>query len=154
MSSIAITPVRRTVGVDCSVEHAWEVFTTGIFTWWPTETHSLEGEDVRDIVFEGQVGGQVYEVGAGGERHVWADVLVWEPPARLVLGWNVGAKRGEPTEVEVRFAPFEDGTGTRVELEHRHWERWEDGEGARANYDTGWEFVLGRFAEYANGGAT
>jgi hypothetical protein len=47
----------------------------------------------------------------------------------------------------VRFTPYEDGSGTRVELEHRFWERWEDGETARGNYDSGWEFVLGRFAE-------
>ena len=149
MSSIVIQPVRRSVGVDCDVEQAWEVFTTGIYTWWPAETFSIHGKDVRDIVFEGQVGGQVYEVAADGSRQPWADVLVWEPPHRLVLAWNTGASREAPTEVEVRFTPFADGSGTRVELEHRAWERWEDGESARANYHTGWEVVLGRFAERA-----
>ena len=145
MSSTVIQPVRRTVGVDCGIERAWEVFTTGIFTWWPTESHSLTGERIRDVVFEGQAGGQVYEVDEDGERHPWADVLVWEPPSRLVLAWNVGAEQGEPTEVEVRFAPFADGKGTRVELEHRAFERWDDGERARASYDEGWVLVLDRF---------
>jgi hypothetical protein len=149
MSSIVIAPVRRSVGVDCTVEEAWEVFTTGIYSWWPTETHSLAGDSVRDVVFEGQVGGQVYEVDDDGTKRPWADVLVWEPPHRFVLAWDVGERRGEPTEVEVQFTPFEDGSGTRVELEHRNWERWADGESARSNYDTGWEFVLGRFAERA-----
>jgi hypothetical protein len=149
MSSIVIEPVQRSVGVDCTVEEAWEVFTTGIYSWWPTETHSVAGDAVRDIVFEGQVGGQVYEVDADGTKRRWADVLVWEPPHRFVLAWDVDERRGEPTEVEVRFTPFEDGTGTRVELEHRNWERWADGESARSNYDTGWELVLGRFAERA-----
>ena len=37
MSSIVIQPVRRSVGVGCDVEQAWEVFTTGIYTWWPTD---------------------------------------------------------------------------------------------------------------------
>ena len=147
MNSIVIEPVRRSVGVDCPVEEAWEVFTTGIYTWWPTDRHSLFGEDVRDVVFEGQAGGQVYEVGPDGARQPWADVLVWEPPRRLVLAWNTGASRGDPTEVEVRLTAYEDGSGTRVDLEHRGWERWEDGETARGNYDTGWELVLGRFAE-------
>jgi uncharacterized protein YndB with AHSA1/START domain len=151
MSSIVIEPVRRSVGVDCDIEQAWEVFTSGIYTWWPADTHSIAGEDVRDIVFEGQAGGQVYEVAADGSRHAWADVLEWEPPHRLVLAWDTGASHGVPTEVEVRFTAFEDGSGTRVELEHRGWNRWEDGESARANYDTGWELVLGRFAERANG---
>jgi uncharacterized protein YndB with AHSA1/START domain len=152
MSSIVIEPVRRSVGVDCDVEQAWEVFTTGIYTWWPTDRHSIHGENVSDVVFEGQVGGQVYEVSADGDRQPWADVLVWEPPRRLVLAWNTGASREVPTEVEVRFTPFEDGTGTRVELEHRAWERWPDGEEARGNYDGGWVFVLSCFAERANAG--
>jgi uncharacterized protein YndB with AHSA1/START domain len=149
MSSIVIEPVRRSVGVDCDIEQAWEVFTSGIYTWWPADTYSIAGEDVRDIVFEGQAGGQVYEVAADGSHHPWADVLEWEPPHRLVLAWDTGARRGVPTEVEVQFTPFEDGSGTRVELEHRAWERWEDGESARGNYATGWEFVLGRFADHA-----
>ena len=148
-NATVIEPVHRSVGVDCSVEEAWEVFTTGIATWWPTGTHSIGGEDVRDIVFEGQVGGQVYEVTADGSRQPWADVLVWEPPHRLVLAWNTGRSRPEPTEVEVRFTPYDDGTGTRVELEHRQWERWEDGASARSNYHTGWEYVLGCFAARA-----
>ena len=149
MSSTVIASVRRSVGVDCGLEEAWEVFTTGIGTWWPSDTHSLGGEDVRDVIFEGQVGGQVYEVDADGTRRAWADVVVWEPPHRLVLAWNVGALRAEPTEVEVVFTPYGDGPGTRVELEHRGWERWEDGAEARASYHTGWEYVLGRFAAHA-----
>ena len=148
MNSTAIAPVRRSVGVDCPVEQAFEVFTAGIYSWWPTETHSIGHAAVRDVVFEGQVGGQVYEVVEDGSKHVWAEVLVWEPPHRLVLGWDV-AGRGTQTEVEVRFTPYEDGNGTHVELEHRAWERWEDGADARNGYDTGWEFVLGRFAESA-----
>jgi uncharacterized protein YndB with AHSA1/START domain len=150
MSSIVIQPVRRSVGVDCDVAQAWEVFTTGIYTWWPTDMFSIGGEAVRDVVFEGQVGGEVYEVDADGNRHHWADVVAWEPPHRLVLAWNTGDRRAQPTEVEVRFTPFDDGAGTRVELEHRAWERWEDGEAARGNYDSGWERVLGHFAERAN----
>jgi hypothetical protein len=147
MSSIVIEPVRRSVGVDCNVEQAWEVFTAGIFTWWPAVGHSIAGDAVRDIVFEGQVGGEVYEVDAEGTRRHWADVVTWEPPHRFVLAWNTAPRRDAPTEVEVRFTPFEDGSGTRVELEHRAWERWDDGQEARGSYHTGWEYVLGRYAE-------
>ncbi len=43
-----------------------------------------------------------------------------------------------------------DGAGTRVELEHRGFERLgERGEVARASYDGGWPTVLGRFVEQA-----
>ena len=71
-------------------------------------------------------------------------MLAWEPPGRLVLAWNILNADAEPTEVEMRFVP--EGDGTRVELEHRGWERLaEGGAEKRANYDTGWDFVLGEY---------
>jgi uncharacterized protein YndB with AHSA1/START domain len=83
----------------------------------------------------------VYEIATSGERSQWATVLTWEPPHRLVIAWQVNPER-LGTEVEVRFTP--DGDGTRVELEHRGWERLADGAEMRGNYDTGWDHVLGR----------
>ena len=54
----------------------------------------------------------------------WGHVLVWEPPARLVLAWQLdGDHRYDPeliTEVEITFHPV-DG-GTEVRLEHRNLE--------------------------------
>ena len=41
----------------------------------------------------------------------------------------------------MRFAA--DGDATRVELEHRGWEKPED----RTSYDEGWEVVLGKLVE-------
>jgi hypothetical protein len=49
-----------------------------------------------------------------------------------------------PRGSEIRF--LSDGDSTRVELEHRGRDALGDGGAARRdNYDTGWEFVLGRF---------
>jgi uncharacterized protein YndB with AHSA1/START domain len=111
------------------------------------ESHSIH-EHVREIVFEPREGGEVYEVSADGERGHWATVLEWDPPHRLVLAWNILNREGEATEVEVRFLPYDEGT--RVELEHRGWERVADGAEKRANYDTGWDFVLGKYVERVN----
>jgi uncharacterized protein YndB with AHSA1/START domain len=56
-------------------------------------------------------------------------VLVWDPPSRIVLGWQLTADwKFDPdliTEVEVRFIP-ESANTTRVELEHRNLERFGD----------------------------
>lgn len=144
--SLVIEVVRKVVTVDCAVEEAFRVFTADALSWWPLETHSIHGT-VREIVFEPQVGGEVYEVSTEGEKGHWATVLEWDPPARLLLAWNILERPGEQTEVEVRFAP--DGSGTRVELEHRGWEELVTGaEEKRNDYDTGWDFVLGRFVEH------
>ena len=142
--SLVIEVVRKVVTVDCAVEEAFRVFTADALSWWPVETHSIH-ETVREIVFEPEAGGEVYEVSTNGEKGHWATVVEWDPPARLVLAWNILERPGEETEVEVRFSS--EGSATRVELEHRGWEAVaEGGAEKRASYDTGWDVVLGRFA--------
>ncbi len=141
--TVASAPVTKSVYVDRDPTTAFRVFTTEIGSWWPLDTHALNPGDVREVVWEERLGGEVYEVSTAGVRCHWATVLVWEPASRLVIEWRVNPDR-PATEVEVRFAP--DGEGTRVELEHRGWERL-GGEAAeaRTGYDTGWDHVLGRF---------
>lgn len=140
---VAVAPVTKTIHVGCTPEDAFRVFTREIGSWWPTETHSLHPGEVREVIWEERVGGAVYDVTNDGRRGSWGEVLEWEPPTRFVIAWLVdGRPVGESTELEVRFAP--DEGGTRVDLEHRHWERL--GEGAaskRGSYDEGWDFVLG-----------
>jgi uncharacterized protein YndB with AHSA1/START domain len=144
--SLVIEAVRRTVTVDCVVEEAFRVFTADATSWWPVATHSIHGSKVREVVFEGHEGGEVYELSADGEKGHWATVVAWEPPNRLVLAWNILERETIPTEVEIRFLP--DGESTRVELEHRGWETVaEDGSTKRDNYDNGWGQVLGVYRE-------
>ena len=137
--------IRKTLTVSCSVEEAFRVYTAGADTWWPIETHSIHGERVREVVFEEREGGEVYEVTHTGERAHWATVRAWEPPSRLVLAWEV-TPGVLGTEIEVRFAP--EGDGTRVELEHRGWDVLAEGAAEmRADYETGWDFVLGQYVD-------
>jgi uncharacterized protein YndB with AHSA1/START domain len=143
--SLVIEVIKKTVSVDCAVEEAFRVFTSDALSWWPAESHSIAGT-VSEIVFEPHVGGEVYEVAESGERGHWANVLEWEPPHRLVLAWNILNREGDRTEVEVRFTP--EGSGTRVELEHRGWERVaENAEGKRNSYFVGWSYVLEKYVE-------
>jgi uncharacterized protein YndB with AHSA1/START domain len=135
--------IRKTVNVALPVEKAFRLFTDGIGTWWPFATHSIGGEAVEAAVFDVEAK-RLYERAADGTEHDWGDILAWEPPNRFLLGWRVNPAR-PGTEVEVRFEP--EGTGTRVELEHRGWEKC--GPGERSSYDGGWEHVLGKFAEAA-----
>jgi uncharacterized protein YndB with AHSA1/START domain len=140
--SLVIEAVRKTVTVDCVVEEAFRVFTADATSWWPIATHSINGRDVQEVVFEGREGGEVYELTAAGEKGHWATVIAWEPPTRIVLAWNILEREAVPTEVEVRFVP--EGDGTRVELEHRGWEAIaEEAAAKRESYETGWGHVLG-----------
>ena len=148
----AIEPVRKTLTVNCSPEHAFRTFTERIGDWWPLHAYSISHDDgagaPQTAVFEPRVGGRVYEISQAGEELSWAEVLVWEPPARVVLSWNPSREERPRTEIDVRFTA--EGETTRVDLEHRGWERLGDvALEARAGYAGGWETVLGLFGEAA-----
>ena len=79
------------------------------------------GETRLTLTFEPRAGGRVYERTADGVEHDWGEVLVWEPPRRLVYLWHLRFDRADATEVEITFAPPPDGTA--VTIVHRGWER-------------------------------
>jgi uncharacterized protein YndB with AHSA1/START domain len=151
-------PVRKSVRVQIAVEQAFRLFTEHIDRWWPVEVHSRaageqygDGVKVERVVFEPRAGGRLYEVTSEGVEGVWAEVVAFEPPARIVLAWKPNDRPEPPTEVEIHFEP--DGDGTIVRLEHRGWERL----GARAaeardGYDGGWRLPLERFVAAAAAG--
>ena len=139
-----IAPVTKTVTVNRPPEEAFRIFTEGIATWWPLATHSTYGDRATTVVLEGRSGGRLYEVSAEGKEGDWGKVTVWEPPHRLVCEWRLPPGNPIATDLEVRFLP--EGEGTRVELEHRGWERHGDrAQELRDRYVPGWEAVLGRY---------
>lgn len=152
MSMSTVQAIQRHVEVTADPARAFRLFTADIGSWWPTQTHSLaagEEQAVRSVVFEERTGGRVYEVAADGTEDPWATVLAWEPPTRLVLAWKPSHRDEPPTEVEVRFTATD--SGTRVNLEHRGWERLGSAASERAeSYPDGWVLVLSRFAAAAS----
>ncbi|MGZ8793072.1 MAG: SRPBCC family protein [Gaiellaceae bacterium] len=142
-----IAPVAKSVHVACDPERAFRVFTREIGSWWPLDTHAIHAGEVREVVWEEHVGGEVYEISNGGERAHWATVLDWDPPSRAVIAWHVNPDAPAPTEIEVRFSA--EGDGTRVDLEHHRWERLgSEAHATRGAYATGWDSVLGRYTAH------
>jgi uncharacterized protein YndB with AHSA1/START domain len=127
MDAVTIPSIERQVTVNASQEKAFRTFTEGIHTWWP-ETHHIGESPLERAVLEPKAGGRWYEIGVDGSECDWGTVLVWEPPHRVVLSWQVDGDWGydpdpsRASRVEVRFTP--DGPGrTIVQLEHRNLER-------------------------------
>lgn len=119
--------VRKIVNVQAPQAVAWRVFTEKLGTWWPLGSYKIGKASAVDAVIEPRVGGRWYECGEDGSTCDWGRVLSWEPPSRLVLTWDITADwQFDPslgTELEVRF--IAEGTNaTRVELEHRHLDRY------------------------------
>jgi uncharacterized protein YndB with AHSA1/START domain len=141
----SIAPVRKSVAVNRPVDAAFRLFTDEIANWWPLPTHSVAEERAETVVFEPREGGRVYERKTDGTISYWAEVVAWEPPRRFVLAWQPNPEAPAATEVEVTFTP--EGDGTRIDLEHRGWERLGDrAELARTEYEVGWDGVLDLYA--------
>ena len=149
-----IAPVQRAVTVAAPPERAFEVFTAGFASWWPSG-HSLIEGGYDAAYIEPHEGGRWYERGKTGAECVWGYVLVYEPPHRLLMSWlldgefEVDEDASRATEVEVRFIPEADGT--RVELEHRGFERRDDGAkiAEEVGAEGGWGSLLELYARAA-----
>jgi uncharacterized protein YndB with AHSA1/START domain len=153
-TTITPAPVRKSIQVKAPTARAFAVFTERMSQWWKP-SHSINTSPMVAAIIEPHEGGRWFERGTDGSECQWGRVLVWQPPTRLVLAWQIDAQwKFDPdlvTELEVRFLPEGDGM-TRVELEHRHLERFGDKAAAvRESLDSpgGWGGLLAAFAQDA-----
>ena len=140
-----LPPIRRSVAVSWDRDTTFRRFTADFADWWPRGTHSIGGKRVKRIVFEGRVGGRIYEELDDGRRFQWGKLTAWEPVERVAFIWHPSLEERQAQDVEIRFVP--EGTRTRVELVSSGWERM----GAKARrqrkgYDIGWGSVLDVYA--------
>ncbi len=156
--TISIAPVRKTIVVQATPERAFAVFTAGLDRWWP-KTHNIGSAPIRESIIEPFVGGRWYSKCEDGSEAVVGHVSVWQPSQRFVVSWEISAqwkpdaRVALASEVEVRFVADAAG-GTRVELEHRNFERMgiADGETMRKGVDGGWPGLLELFAGQVSAG--
>ncbi len=154
--TVTIAPVTKSITVNTNVDRAFKVFTEGFDTWWP-RSHHIGSSPMKRAVIEGFAGGRCYSEQVDGTDCPWGEVTVWEPPRRFVFAWLITPEwtyqpdRTKASEVEVRFTPLGDGA-TRVDLEHRHFDRYgEGGEAMRKGVDSemGWGALLDLYKKTA-----
>jgi uncharacterized protein YndB with AHSA1/START domain len=150
---MSIAPVIRSVDVKAPPARAFDLFTAHMERWWPVG-RTVGKNPHAAIVMEPRPEGRWFERDAEGNETHWGKVLVWDPPARLVLGWQLTSQWAYDTnfltEVELSFAPL-DGGGTRVTLEHRNLERFgADAARMAEQIGGGWPRFLADFAAYAD----
>ena len=88
-------------------------------------------------------GGRVWETWADGSEVTWGHVIAWDPPRVFGMTWEL---LPAVTEVALRFTALGPAL-TRVELEHRGWDRLTSEQFAAAStvaggYAAGWARVL------------
>jgi len=156
MTAIAdneVAPVQKSITVRATPERAFQVFTREFDSWWP-RSHHIGKSPLKRAIVEEKAGGRCYSEQEDGTECDWGSILVWEPPRRFVLAWQITPEWGyqpdlnKSSEVEIRFTATGDGR-TRVDLEHRYFERHGAGGATmRAGVAApgGWSDLLGLFA--------
>jgi uncharacterized protein YndB with AHSA1/START domain len=150
---MSIAPILRSVAVKAAPARAFELFTSRMEEWWPKGRTIGKAPHVA-IVIEPRTGGGWFERDADGNETRWGKVLAWEPPSRVLFGWQINSQWVyDPdflTEVELTFVAVEGG-GTLVTLEHRNLERFgADAARHAEKLGGGWPTHLAQFAEYAD----
>lgn len=141
--------VRKEIVVERSRDDAFRIFTTEMAAWWPIATHSIHGDDVTDVLFEGHVDGRIAEITADGETVEWGRILEWDAPGGFTVSWkpNLDPDAHRTTWL-VRFEAIGDHV-TRIELVHAGFEGFgADGEAIQAQYGPGWDVVLERYVTH------
>jgi uncharacterized protein YndB with AHSA1/START domain len=158
--------VQKTITVEATTARAFEVFTAGFDSWWP-RSHHIGKSPMKKSIIECRAGGRCYTLQEDGTDCDWGRVLAWEPPLRFVMAWQITHEWGyqpdlsKSSEVEVTFTAV-DGGRTRVDLQHRYFERMgPSGAAMRTAVESpgGWGSLLQMYAsrfvqpESENGGA-
>jgi uncharacterized protein YndB with AHSA1/START domain len=149
---MTIAPIERSVRVKVVPEKAFAAFTGDMGRWWP-KGMTIGDNPHAEIVIEPRVAGRWFERAEDGSETDWGKVLVWDPPRRVLLAWQIDAGWSYDaklvTEVEISFAAQGDGS-TLVSLEHRNLERFGDSAAKHAEQlGGGWPSLLQAFAAFA-----
>lgn len=152
--TIKPAPVRRAIEVKASQAKAFDVFAKKTTAWWP-KAHHIGKSAMAETIIEPKVRGRWYERGEDGSECDWGHVIAWDPPEGLTLAWQLNQTfEFDPqliTEVEIKFIPLGPSL-TRVELEHRHLERFgaaADAVRGQIDAEGGWAGILQSYAGVA-----
>ena len=107
-TSTTDTTVHKALVVNVPIDEAFRVFTERFGDFKPRE-HNLMSSPIAETVFEGKVGGHIYDRAEDGSECHWARILIYEPPTRVVFSWDIGptwqleTDPDNTSEVEIRF---------------------------------------------------
>ena len=141
----ATKPIQKTVTVPLSPTDAFELFTKGIDSWWPVDSHSLSaanGDRPLKVEVEARNGGHIIETRPDGTKAEWGKITKWEPGKALEISWYVGRSEAEATTIAIAFQAVD--SGTKVNLVHSGFDVLGTIAGdVHRGYFTGWDLVLG-----------
>ena len=142
LGGMSLEPIVAEITVPVTPTEAFVGFTAQMGEWWDPML-SPDPPTFSSIAIDPN--GPVETVHDDDQRYTWGRVLSWDPLGHLEMEFWLGHDQAEPTRLDVHFT--EEGTGTRVRLEHGGWA--EGSEQVRAKY-THWDDLLERYAAFVS----
>jgi hypothetical protein len=142
LARMSLQPIVAEITVPVTPTEAFVGFTAQMGEWWDPML-SPDPPTFSSIAIDPH--GPVETVHDDDQRYTWGRVLSWDPLGHLEMEFWLGHDQAEPTRLDVHFT--EEGTGTRVRLEHGGWA--EGSEQVRAKY-THWDDLLARYAAFVS----
>jgi len=143
-----IEPLRFSYEIDCPADHAFDVWTNQLGTWWP-RGHSTSGDRDTVVQLEPRIGGRIFERTSDGREIDWGEVTRWSPPSHLGYTWHIGRTGEDATAVDLTFVDLGDGR-TRLDIVHSGWDRLGAEGAAWRNANTnGWSSLIPSFVAAA-----
>jgi hypothetical protein len=143
-----IEPLRLSYEIECSADHAFDVWTTRLTTWWP-KGHTTSGDPETSVVLEPRLGGRIFERTPDGTEIDWGVITTWDPPVQLGYRWHIGREAEQATDVELRFVDLGNDRA-RLDIVQSGWERLGDeGEAYRNANTAGWGALIPHFVTAA-----
>ena len=89
---VSTDPLRLSFDIGCPTDHAFDVWTTRLSSWWP-KGHSASGDPDTVVTLEPRLGGRIFERTPDGTEIDWGGITAWNPPHRLGYLWHIGRDR-------------------------------------------------------------
>jgi uncharacterized protein YndB with AHSA1/START domain len=131
--------VEQEISINASAERVFEAMTQDVSAWWGAPY--LLTASPQAIILEPQVGGRLYEQSGSGDGALWATVTTIKKNERLELTGPVGASEALHSVVTFSLEPKNEGEATLLKLSHQAIGPF--GEDTQANYNAGWQDLLG-----------
>jgi len=141
-----LEPIVTTIEVPCGQQHAFDIFTREMGTWWPLDKRSMSmmhgRKPSKSLLVEPKPGGKIVETGHDGAQYVWGTFRAFGPHDFLSMDFHMGMPAESASLVEVRFTAL-DRRRTRVQLTQSNWEAFGDlAEMMRGGYGSGWVIIF------------
>src|SRR5215204_6570374 len=106
-----LDPIVSTIEVPCDQKQAFDVFVTGMPSWWPLSKRSMSmktGKPPKALRVDARKGGRIVETAHDDTEHLWGTITAYDPYGLVRMDFHMGMPPENASVVEVTFTVLDD----------------------------------------------